>query len=133
MSTVSRLGEGVGAAAADAGPRASNEIARAYINRFTRDILAFAHESAPNSAPIPMEVAREPLPQSKTALARGTVAPCCRHLRDAQPQAVGFDRELEPQLEAALRFDGDLVQQALRVEAEVAGRVVDGQAAQPVQ
>ena len=80
-----------------------------------------------------MEVARKPLPEAKPALTGHPVAPGGGHLRDVHPEPVSLHRELQPQLEAASRFDCDLVEQALGVEAEVARGVMHGQPAEPVQ
>src|SRR5437016_4889732 len=101
--------------------------------RSTRPILSVGAESSPHPKPVPMEITREPLQQLESALARGPVAPRGGHLGHAHAEAVCLDCELQTKLEASARLDGDLVEEALGVEAEVAGRVVDWQPAQPVQ
>src|SRR5690349_8754951 len=101
--------------------------------RFMRGILAVPTQTSTNSAPVPVKVARQPLPEPETALSGRAVAPCGRNLGHPQSEAVGLDRELNPQLEAADRLDGDLVQQSLGIEAEIAGRVMYRQSAEPVE
>src|SRR5207247_1610924 len=136
-STLSRDGEGLGvAASAERGVSASVAMAaaaKAWSWRFTRHILSIKREPTCHSAPVPMEVARKPLPEAKPALAGHPVAPGGGHLRDVHPEPVSLHRELQPQLEAASRFDCDLVEQALGVEAEVARGVMHGQPAAPAQ
>src|SRR5246127_4418218 len=96
-------------------------------------MLASAGQPPSDTAPVPVEVAREPLPQLETALSSGAVPPRRGHLRDAQSEPVSLDRELEPQLETADRLNRNLVEQPLGVQAEVARRVMYRQAADPVQ
>src|SRR5260370_25375989 len=88
-------------------------------------------KSDEDADPVPVQVARQPLPQLETALARGPVPPRGRHLRYMHAQRVSLDRELAPDLETACRFDRPLLQQALRIQAVVARGVVDRQPAQP--
>src|SRR5882762_10587317 len=101
--------------------------------RFTRAILTIGTESSSYSLPIPLQVPREPVPQAEPARARGSVAPRGRHLRHPHPEQVRLHGELEAELKAASRLDGHLVEQPFGVKAEVACRVVDGHAAEPVK
>src|SRR5690349_13790838 len=115
-STWSSVGDGDGgvvAASARTGSRARKTAGMAPRSRFTREILSAGTESSTHSTPIPVQVPRKPLPQTKTTLALGPVAPRRRNLCDAHSEPVSLDCELEPKLETALRLDAHLVQEAL--------------------
>src|ERR1700745_2144753 len=133
---VSRPGGGAGAAEATATGTIVAARHAATIERTATRSMLVAHltpEPAGETTPVPVEVAGEPVPQPEPALAGGAVAPGRGHLRHAQAQHVRLDRELDAELEAAGGLDRDPVEQASRVQAKVARRVMDGKAAKPVQ
>src|SRR5205807_8375706 len=115
------------------GPNAMAAAAAAAARRVTPPILSADRKTSANSAPVPMQVTREPLPQLETALARGAIPPRRRDLGHPHAEPVGLDGQLEAELETALRLNADLVEQPLRVEAEVAGRVVHRKSADPME
>src|SRR5487761_272991 len=101
--------------------------------RLKGPILLVRTKTSSDSAPVPPHVTRQPLPELESALSRGAIAPRGRHLRNAHSKEVCFDSQLNAQLKAAGGFDGHLLQQALRIEAEVAGGIVHWYARKPVQ
>src|SRR2546430_1118062 len=101
--------------------------------RNIRCVSGLTHEPPRKTTPVPVQIARQPFPQLETALSRGPIAPCCGHLGDTQAHQVRLHGQLDAELEPTGRFDRDLVQKSLRVEAEVAGGVVNRQAPEPVQ
>src|SRR6202171_407486 len=90
-------------------------------------------EPSHQAGAIPLQVAREPLPEAEPALTRRAVAPCRRHLRDSQAEQVSLDRQLDAELKASGGLDRHLVEEPLRVETEVARRVVYRYATEPVK
>src|ERR1700719_2979830 len=132
----SRPGDGAGAATTTATGTSVAARQPATIERTAARSMLVAHltpEPAGQTTPVPVEVSRQPFPQPEPALAGGAVPPRRGHLGHPHSQAVGLDRELDTELEAAGGLDRDLVEKASRVQTEVAGRVVDGKAADPVQ
>src|SRR2546425_13101582 len=90
-------------------------------------------ESTGHPAPVPAKVSRQPAPEPEATLAGGAIAPGRGHLRDLHAHHVGLDGQLEAELEATPGFDLHALQQALGVETEVAGGVVNREASEPVQ
>src|ERR1700674_4623958 len=81
-------------------------------------------EPSRDPSPIPLQVAREPLPQLEPTCARGAVAPGRGHLGHLHAEQVRLDRQLDAELEAARRLDRHLVEQPLGVHPEVARGVL---------
>src|SRR5581483_4912186 len=99
--------------------------------RGIRDLAT--REAGAHPLAVPMQVARQPVPELEAARPGGAVAPRRRDLGDTHPEPISLHRQLDPELEPARRFDRDLVEQPLRIQPEVRRRVVNREAAQPVQ
>src|ERR1700730_3530203 len=109
----SRAGDGLGFAIANRGWSAAAAQAIPQSKRRTSAILRFAAKSSSDPSSVPAQIAWQPLPELKSALTCGPVAPRGRDLGHPQTQEVRLHCQLDAELEAPVRLDRDLVEQPL--------------------
>ena len=90
-------------------------------------------QRSPRCPEPPAQIIRHPLPQTEATLARGAICPRRRNFTHAAALQVCFDRQLECDLETGLVLRPGVLQELLRVRAEVARRVFGSDARDPIE
>src|SRR5665213_1231880 len=73
---------------------------------------------------VPVQISRQPAQDAKTGLPLLALEPFGRHCGDRPAEAMALHQQFDRVAKAAIRFDGDAVDDAAREQAEAAGRIV---------